>query len=219
MESFIDLHRFEGAGRAPTADILGLLELLHGAVTVPSGDSLDFALALDWYNKIVDGRIGPHTELADLVHRGKYWYKGASDAEKLKKVGWAVVDELAGFIGQHPVLRSVDAIAAAPGHDAKVVSFGARVAAGVSIRRGIPLVRCGSHQEFRTPAKSLEPAARAGALGGQFACAEDVYGQRVLIVDDVHGTGATAEETARALRTAGASQVMSLSAVRTMKFL
>lgn len=218
-KSFIDLHRLEGAGPAPTADTLNLLGLLQGAVTVPDGDSLDFAVALDWYNKIVDGRLGPHTDLADLVHRGKYWYQAASDAGKLKEVGWAVVDELAGFIGQHPVLRAVDAIASPPGHDAKVLSFGSRVAAGVSIRRGVPLIRCGSNQPFRTPAKSLEPSARAGALGGHFDCSEDVYGQCVLIVDDVYGTGATAEETARALRTAGAAQVMSLAAVRTMKFL
>jgi adenine/guanine phosphoribosyltransferase-like PRPP-binding protein len=136
----------------------------------------------------------------------------------LKEVGGAVVDEIAEFVGQHPLLKGVDAIAAPPGHDPKVLSFGSRVAAGVAMRRDIPLVRCTSPQEFRAPVRSLEFSARAGALSGQFRCPDDVSGQRILIVDDVYATGATADETARALRAAGAGQVASIAAIRTMEF-
>ena len=56
------------------------------------------------------------------------------------------------------------------------------------------------------------------ALRGQFRCPEDVFGQRILIVDDVRASGATAEETARALRAAGARRVASIAAIRTMEF-
>jgi adenine/guanine phosphoribosyltransferase-like PRPP-binding protein len=207
-----------GAGSHPTPDTSTLLELLTGVLTVPCGGSLDFAIALDWFNKIDDGAISDLTDLADHVHRAKHLYTPHCDVEKLKHVGGAVVDELAEFVGQHPLLKGVDAIAAPPGHDPNVLSFGSRVAAGVAQRRSVPLVRCTSPQELRAPARSLAFSARAGALGGQFRCPHDVSGQRILIVDDVYASGATVEETARALRAAGASQVVSIAAIRTMEF-
>jgi adenine/guanine phosphoribosyltransferase-like PRPP-binding protein len=225
-----------GTGTHPTPETSTLLELLTGVLTVPCGGSLDFAIALDWFNKILEGAIDDLTDLADLVHRGKYLYTPLGedladlvhrgkylytplgDVQNLKKVGWAVVDEIAEFVGQHPLLKGVDAIAAPPGHDPKVLSFGSRVAAGVAMRRGIPLVRCTSPRECRAPVRSLEFSARAGVLSGQFRCPDDVSGQRILIVDDVYATGATAEETARAVRAAGAGQVASIAAVRTMEF-
>ena len=211
-------HSLNGTGSHPTTATSTLLELLTGVLTVPCGGSLDFAIALDWFNQIVDGAIADLTDLADLVHRGKHLYTPLGDVENLKQVGGAVVDELAEFVGQHPLLKGVDAIAAPPGHDPKVLSFGSRVAAGVAMRRNIPLVRCTSRQEFRAPIRSLEFSARAGALGGQFRCPDDVSGQRILIVDDVYASGATVEETAQALRAVGARQVVSIAAIRTMEF-
>lgn len=208
----------EGAASEPTPETSTLLELLTGALTVPCGRSLDFAIALDWFNNIVDGVTADLTDLADLVHRAKHVYAPVGDVQNLKEVGRAVVDEIAEFVGQHPVLKGVDAIATPPGHDGRAVSFGSRVAAGVATRRGVPLVRCTSAQEFRAPIRSLEFSARAGFLGGQFRCPDDVSGQHILIVDDVYASGATAEEAARALRAAGASNVASITAIRTTEF-
>ena len=207
-----------GAGPLPTPEALALLELLTGVLALPCGGSLDFAIALDWFNKIVDGAVADLTDLADLVHRAKHLYVPLGDAENLKQVGEALVGELAEFVGQHPLLKTVDAIAAPPGHDPSVLSFGSRVAAGVAQRRRIRLVRCTAPQERRAPARSLAFSARADALGGRFRCPEDVSGQRILIVDDVYASGATVEETARALRASGASEVVSIAAIRTMEF-
>ena len=206
-----------GAGPQPTPETSTLLELLTGVLTVPCGSSLDFAIALDWFNTVVDGAVADLTDLADHVHRAKHLYTPLGDVERLKRVGRAVVNEIAEFVGRHPLLKTVDAIAAPPGHDPTVLSFGSRVAAGVAQRRGIPLVRCTASQE-RAPARSLAFSDRAGALGGQFRCPNDVSGQRILIVDDVYATGATVEETARALCAAGASHVASVAAIRTMEF-
>src|SRR5262245_18526102 len=216
--SMAQSYSLNGAGSHPTPETSTILKLLSGVLTVPCGGSLDFAIALDWFNKVVDGAVADLTDLADLMHRGKHLYTPLGDVENLKEVGGAVVDEIAEFVGHHPLLKNVDAIAAPPGHDPKVLSFGSRVAAGVAKRRNIPLVRCTSRQELRSPARSLAFSARAGALGGQFRCPDEVSGQRILIVDDVYASGATVEETARALRAAGASEVVSIAAIRTMEF-
>lgn len=48
---------------------------------------------------------------------------------------------------------------------------------------------------------------RAHNVAGAFIASADVRGQRVLLVDDVITTGATAAEAARALRAAGAAAV------------
>ncbi|GAB7143020.1 hypothetical protein LRC484719_16080 [Mycobacterium riyadhense] len=215
-------HALEGVGPNPRSETIALLDLLGSALTVPCGDGLDFAIALDWYKKVVDGvdpREWDNTALADLVHRGKYWYKKSKDVAKLREVGLAVVGEIVEFIAAHPLLCDVDAIAAVPGHDSHVLSFGSRVADAVARERDAALVRCTCVREFRSPAKALELDRRADAVRGLFRCARDMSGRSVLVVDDVYGSGATAQETARALRAAGAVCVAGLAAVRTMKSL
>ncbi|WP_291418817.1 phosphoribosyltransferase family protein [Actinophytocola sp.] len=92
------------------------------------------------------------------------------------------------------------------------------LAAAVARRLDKRLVRCAALADFRTPAKSLDPAGRASVIDNQFVCREDLSGLSLLIVDDVYGSGSTVAETARAVRAAGAVQVASLCAVRTMRF-
>jgi len=59
------------------------------------------------------------------------------------------------------------------------------------------------------PQTDLAPAERIANVAGSFAArARVVLGRRVLLVDDVTTTGATLAEAARALRAAGARQVV-----------
>jgi len=213
--------KLRGAGVAPTQATTQLLTLLGDILTLPCGNELDYALALDWYKIPVEGVEGTswsNTPIANLVHRGKYWYRGSKDAGKQKRCGLALVKLLVPVISQHPLLCDVAAIAAVPGHDSKVVSFGARLADAVARTLNKLSVRCDALNDFRPPAKSLEPAARASVINNQFVCNEYLDGKSLLIIDDVYRSGSTANETARALRAAGATQVSSLCAVRTMRF-
>ncbi|GAA1708705.1 hypothetical protein GCM10009745_65720 [Kribbella yunnanensis] len=209
-----------GKGLSVGTPINELLGTLQGVLTVPAAGGVDYALALDWTKQPVDGQAPhswPNTRIGDLVHRGKYWYKGSESSSQLRQVGRALTDELVTLINQHPLLRHANVVAAPPGHDAKVLSFGARLAASVASRREVHFEAVRSLSAFRTQAKELELADRAGVIHGQFACDGDLRGADVVIVDDLYSSGTTVGETARVLRLAGARRVAVLCAVRTLK--
>lgn len=58
-----------------------------------------------------------------------------------------------------------------------------------------------------SPQVKLTPEERSANLVDAFKCPRDMVGKRVLLVDDVFTTGATASECAKALKAAGASWV------------
>jgi len=64
------------------------------------------------------------------------------------------------------------------------------------------------------PQSDLGAAERRANVRGAFTAAPAVDGRRVIVVDDVLTTGATAAECARALRAAGASRVGVLTVAR-----
>jgi ComF family protein len=84
------------------------------------------------------------------------------------------------------------------------------VAWGLSHRLGLPCQPAWLRRVRNTPRQpSQTPAGRKENVRGAFAARRGVRldGRRVLLVDDVMTTGATASEAARALRTAGAARV------------
>jgi hypothetical protein len=217
----LGLQRLAAPDQAPTATTQAVLRVLERVVTLPTPGNLDFAIAIDWYKAPVDGvapNSWPNTSAGDLVHRAKYWYLRSSlNREKFKECGGTLVNRLADVVGEHPLLRDVDSVAAAPGHDPELRDFGTMLASATARHFGKPFACCSGPPGFRTPAKDLDPAQRAAAIGDKFACEASMDGQSVLIVDDVYSSGTTMAETARALRKAGAARVAGICPVRTMR--
>jgi predicted amidophosphoribosyltransferase len=213
-----------GAGKVPSPAVQELIALLRDLLTLSCpGDTLEFALALDWTKLPTDGDnpyLWPRTEVYDLIHEAKYKCWQPHNAARQRLLGGALADRLSAVIAHHSVLRAFDVVAAAPDHDRLRSGFGSRLAGGVARRQQLPFVRCHGAAPFRTPVKELEHGRRAEHLHGQFRCRDDlVVGRAVLVVDDLYSTGATAAETARALQEAGAARVACLCGVKTLRSL
>jgi hypothetical protein len=200
----------------PAATTRELADLLSEVITLPSMDSVDFAIAMDWY-KIptagLDPREWPNTPDGERVHVGKYW---TSSPEARAEAGRSLVRRLVAVVRRHPTLASADAVVAVPGHDRTYLSFGERIAASVSGLMGLPLVKVTTPHEFRPPAKDL-PGSANRPLQSAFSVEENLSGARALIVDDVLHTGGTMSAVGSAVMRAGASRACGLVAVRTLR--
>ena len=87
----------------------------------------------------------------------------------------------------------------------------------VARRLGLPLsTRALGRQRHAAPQSGLSSAARRRNVAGLFAVSDrkSIEGRRVLLVDDVLTTGATAQAAAHALKRAGAAQVVVLTLAR-----
>ena len=92
----------------------------------------------------------------------------------------------------------------------------ALLAKEISRRSGIPLVHCVRRRRPTAPQAGLSNAKRRANVAGAFLVKRNrpVNGLRVLLVDDVMTTGATAGACASALKKAGARHVALLTLAR-----
>lgn len=82
--------------------------------------------------------------------------------------------------------------------------------AGLPVRRRLRFARPPSFKQQR-----LSLVDRQHNVTGLLTCKEDLKGRRILLVDDILTTGATADEGAQALRSAGATEVRAYFLCRT----
>jgi predicted amidophosphoribosyltransferase len=96
------------------------------------------------------------------------------------------------------------------------------IASAVASRAGAPcapraLVRAGASARQVGAGRQSRLAASAGPAGvSPGRTAADVVGARVVLVDDVHTTGATLDACARVLLSTGAHDVAAVTAVRAL---
>jgi ComF family protein len=85
----------------------------------------------------------------------------------------------------------------------------------LSDTKNIPLIMDGLRKKTDTPPQlGLTKKERTINLRGAFECRDRVSGMRLLLVDDVMTTGATARECSKELMKAGAKQIMVLTLAR-----
>lgn len=92
----------------------------------------------------------------------------------------------------------------------------ALIAAALAARRGLPLARCLERRGAATRQLGAGRVARREAAERQLLHVRGAAPARVLLVDDVHTTGATFDACARALKAAGAEQVSAVSYARAL---
>lgn len=146
-----------------------------------------------------------------------YRYHGPAGAlvRCLKYRGaWTLAEEMGGDLARAVVQMRpgrIDAVTSVPMHRRRLKTRGrnhaellARAVAertGAQYRELLVRTRNAPQQARLTHPKRLDN------LRGGFAAAEDLAGQRVLLIDDVLTTGSTARYCAEALRAAGAEKV------------
>jgi predicted amidophosphoribosyltransferase len=187
------------------------LGLLTGVLTLTQQTGIAAATALAFY-KDPDSHDDPmqwmNTEAGQAIYRAKYC--GDSDAFHSLKA------KLVSVIQTHSLYAGADVIGSIPGHDATKVSFGEKLAQGVSELTGKPLAIGRAVNESR-PASKARASDEVIDLADEFYFGLDVTDQSVILVDDVFRTGETMRAAAAAARTAGATAVLGLVGARTMR--
>lgn len=115
-----------------------------------------------------------------------------------------------------------DIIVPLPLHPARLSERGfnqaAEIAAHLQFSAKIPVDRSSVVRVRATsPQADLPMKSRAKNVRGAFECRSDFTGQRVLLVDDVMTTGATADECARVLKLHGAAEVIVAVVARALR--
>lgn len=198
------------AGYPP--QLRGLVYLLKDVVSIPPPDGVDFAIALDWYKQVEEGvepRQWQDTAMGQCIHFTKYATYPSGSTSRAKRVN--LIQALAGFIQKHPLYAAAATISAPPGSAADGRSFAERLAQDVARQTGKIYVG----QQTAGP----RPQQKEGVnqdLSEAFAISGTVTGT-VIVIDDVYRTGSSMSGAAMAARRGGASSVLALTAVRTMR--
>lgn len=174
---------------------------------------LDHCYALGPYT-LFQNDSGSRSQIGSLVHQAKY--QGDSGASE------DLLNRLSEFIDAHPLLSESTAIIVPPNSEINPPSLTQDWASEISRDYGFRLLKARKLRQTDSQKSKLEggepeETVIAGIQNTMFV-EQMPQGSKVLILDDIIGSGGTMIELARALREANASKVYGLSAAKDAKF-
>lgn len=203
---------FTLSGVTHESQLRGLLELLSSVIFVNLYPPVEDCYALGPYTTFEDGER-QQAALGNLIHRAKY--------QREQAAMMALRGKLETFVSQHPRLRHVDCIVAAPKSVASTPDLAGVWTQEIADTLGLRLLRARKTRQTG-PQKELGETESEDASASRVANSVEVEplqsGVSVLIIDDTIGSGGTIREVGRALREAGASRVFGLTAAKDARF-
>lgn len=189
-----------------------LLSLVSKSLTIEDSLEESHALAYHQDQDEATGGLKP-SALGRLVSSAKY--KG------LRRPREQIGEALADFIRTHPRYARAEAIACAPSHETgRSPGLAGRLVKQLTETLGIRRVEI-IRASNRPPQKGIIDEDRQAGVRkrlanqrGSMRVDDHLDGAAVIVVDDLYGSGATMEEAARALKEAGAREVLGLTATK-----
>ncbi len=206
--------------RMRSADVeVAALKSLGGLLVehITIEDDLDECHALDFHmTKVGDDRF-VRTEWGDLEYRAK------SRRHRASRI--AIGEKMVEFIQRHPRYARAAYVCPLPSHGRGTANtlpqrLCAQIAESVSMRL-VPMERtrvCAQQKEIDSEEKEVAAAQRR--LNQAKSMSANALAKRgaVILIDDMYGSGASMTEAARALRSAGASDILGLTVTKQLRF-
>ena len=190
-----------------------LFNYLKSTLIVDLFPRLDHCYALGPYT-LFQNNSRSRSEIGSLVNQAKY--QGNPEASE------DLLNRLSEFIDAHPLLLESTAIIVPPNSEINSPSLTQDWASEISRNYGFRLLKAHKLRQTDSQKSKLEggepeETVIAGIQNTMFV--EQIpQGSKVLILDDIIGSGGTMIELARALREANASKVYGLSAAKDATF-
>lgn len=204
-ESWTDAIRFPSGVPDGLPD---LLQRLQGWLTLSARPDVNLGTSIDWFKRADELGNLVNTDMGRRVNFTKYapYPNGSSSRQARGELYDAMVD----LVENHPVYASTRLVTSPPGSAGDGNSFGERLGRAVAQRTGKRyIVTTG-------PARPPQKEEGERVVRDDFVLSESVS-ERILVIDDVFYTGITLDATARAARRAGATEVITLTAARTLR--
>ena len=153
--------------------------------------------------------LSPRSESGELVYRAKY----KKDEAAIGQLSSRILE----LVDSHPVLSSSTAVASPPSSDPRspgLPLIWAKFVAGEMNWRLLDTFKTRETPPQKNIAKEIEESDAELGLKNSVSVSNVNDGDKVLILDDTIGSGATLKEVARALLTANAACVYGVAAAK-----